>query len=59
MTPHRNVIFVLLYRTTKPYLNLIMLVLIGKLSLSTLGREEMCKGFSHFSCLCIILYWPN
>ena len=42
------------------HLNPVMLVFIGKLSLSSFRCVPMCQGFRHFSgFFCIILYWPN
>ena len=37
----------------------VMLVFIGKHSLSTLRWIPICQGFSQFSGFCIILYWQK
>ena len=44
------------------HLNLVMFVLIVKLSLSTLRWVPICQGFSHFSvffCIISVIIWPN
>ena len=41
------------------HLNPVMLVIIRKLSLSTLRWVLMCQGFRHFSGFLLILYWLN